>query len=144
MNLADLVAFARTPKWAVEASVSPSGAPQAAVIGVAVTDSLELVFDTLGTTRKAENLRRDPRVAVVLGWDEGQTLQIEGLADEPAGDELAALKQVYFARFPDGPGREGWADITYFRVKPRWARFSDFREGDPVVLTFDHGFFPAG
>ena len=137
MDIADLVTFARSTKWAVEASVAADGRPQAAVIGVAVTDRLELVFDTMGDTRKAENLRRDPRVAVVLGWDDGQTLQIDGVADEPTGAELAELKKVYFARFPDGPEREGWPGIAYFRVRPRWARHSDFRGATPVIHTLE-------
>jgi hypothetical protein len=55
------------------------------------------------------------------------------VADEPAGEELARLKQVYFARFPDGPEREAWKDITYVRVRLTWARYSDFRADGGVV-----------
>ena len=59
MKLKELVEFARNQKWAVEASVAASGAPQAAVIGVAVSDSLELVFDTAdeGTTGSPKSVR---------------------------------------------------------------------------------------
>jgi pyridoxine/pyridoxamine 5'-phosphate oxidase len=117
----------------VQASVSNSGAPQAAVVGYGVSDDLEIVFDTLGTTRKMANLRRDARIAVVIGWDDEQTVQIEGVADEPTGAELARLKLVYFAAYPDGPTREGWAGISYVRVIPTWARYSDFRPGGGVV-----------
>jgi general stress protein 26 len=129
MNRAELLAFIKRHRYAVQASVAANGAPQAAVIGVAVSGELELVFDTLGSTRKAENLRRDPRIALVVGWDEEQTVQLEGRADEPQGDELARLKQVYFSAFPDGPERESWPGITYFRVRVDWARYSDFRPG---------------
>lgn len=130
---AELLAFLRRHRYAVQASCAGDGAPQAAVIGIAVTDELELVFDTLGTTRKAGNLRKDPRIALVVGWDEAQTVQLEGLADEPAGAELDRLKRVYFERFPDGPERESWPHLTYFRVRPTWARYSDFREGGTVT-----------
>lgn len=133
MKRTELLAFLRRHRYAVQASTAAGGAPQAAVVGIAVTDELELVFDTLGTTRKAENLRRDPRIAFVVGWDDEQTVQLEGVADEPTGAELARLKRVYFERFPEGPEREGWADITYFRVRVRWARYSDFRPGGGVV-----------
>lgn len=132
MNTAELLAFLRQHRYAVQASTAASGAPQAAVVGIAVSDELELVFDTLGTTRKAQNLRRDPRIAFVVGWDDEQTVQLEGIADEPTGDELGRLKRVYFARFPDGPEREAWPDITYFRVRVCWARYSDFRPGGGV------------
>ncbi len=130
---ADLVAFIRAHKWGVVASTGLSGEPQAAVVGVAVTDDLELVFDTLGSTRKAANLRRDPHIAVVVGWDEAQTVQLEGVADEPAGAELARIQAVYFAAFADGPSRLAWPGITYFRVRPRWLRTSDFRGAEPAI-----------
>lgn len=136
-SLRSLVEFMRAQKWAVEASVSGGGAPQAAVIGVAVTDALELVFDTLGTTRKATNLRADSRIALVIGWDDGKTVQYEGVADEPAGDELQRVKAAYFARFPDGVERERWDGIAYFRVRPTWLRFSDFTTEPPTIVEID-------
>ena len=138
---AELVAFIRAHKWGVVASTGPSGEAQAAVVGVAVTDDLEIVFDTLGSTRKAANLRRDARIAVVIGWDEAQTVQLEGIADEPAGAELARIQAVYFAAFADGPTRLAWPGITYFRVRPRWLRISDFRGAEPVI--HETGFAPA-
>lgn len=136
MNRVELLSFMRTQKWAVQASVSSGGTPQAAVIGVAVTDDLELVFDTLSDTRKAKNLRANPNIALVLGWDDGQTVQLEGMADEPSGEALAKIKQAYLARFPDGVERERWPNLAYFRVRPTWIRYSDFRGTDPVVVTF--------
>jgi len=35
--------------------------------------------------RGAQNLRRDSRAALVVEWDEEQTLQLQGRADEPFG-----------------------------------------------------------
>src|SRR5215471_12745257 len=131
MTRQGLIEFIRRHKWGVVASTAESGAPQAAVVGIAVTDDLELVFDTLGSTRKAQNLRADPRIAVVVGWDEEQTVQYEGLADEPAGAALEDAKRAYFAHFPDGPTRLAWPGITYFRVRPSWIRYSDFRGAAP-------------
>jgi len=137
MTRAELLAFLRRHKLAVVSTVAAGGAPQAAVVGVAFTDDLEIVFDTLGDTRKAANLRRDARVAVVVGWDEEQTAQLEGVADEPSGAELARLQQVYFAAYPDGPTRLAWPGITYFRVRPTWARYSDFRGADARIVELD-------
>lgn len=138
MTHADLAAFLRSHKMAVEATVSAHGMPQAAVIGFAVTDGLELVFDTLESTRKAANLRRHPRVALVVGGAGGEprTLQYEGVADFPAGDELERLKQLYFGVFPDGPDRLAWPGITYLRVRPRWIRFSDYTTIPPTITEF--------
>jgi hypothetical protein len=137
MTRTELVAFLRRHRLAVEASVAETGEPQAAVVGVAVSDQLELVFDTLDSTRKCFNLRRDPRVAFVIGWDEEQTVQLQGLADEPSGAELARLQAVYFAAFPDGPSRLSWPGITYFRVRPTWVRHSDFRGPEPLIVELD-------
>ena len=38
-------------------------------------------------------------MALVIGWDDGRTVQYEGICDEPAGNELEQLKALYFERF---------------------------------------------
>lgn len=134
-----LVTFLRRHKLAVVATVSSQNAPQAAVVGVAITDELELIFDTTQSTRKAVNLRRDGRVAAVIGWDEEQTVQLEGVADEPVGAELDALQRRYFEAHPDGRERLASPGITYFRVRPRWIRYSDFRGPAPAIEELDLG-----
>jgi hypothetical protein len=100
----------RSHSLAVQASVSPRGAPQAAVVGFVVTDDFEIVFDTVDTTRKVVNL--------------------------PTGADLGRLKQLYFVRFPDGRDRQRWPGLTYLRVRPRWLRFSDFNQSSPAIVEF--------
>ena len=136
MTRDELVNFIRRHPLAVQTSVSASGAPQAAVVGIVVSDDLHVFFDTLKTSRKCDNLRRDLRIALVIGWDLEQacTLQLEGVADEPFGSELEQLKQLYFERFPDGVESERSPDITYIRVRPTWLRFSDFRGKEPAIV----------
>jgi len=129
---AELHAFLRKHCLAVVSTVR-IGAPQAAVVGIAVTDSLDIIFDTLSTSRKFANLIADPRVALVVGWDGEETVQIEGIADVPGGDDLAACKQAYFAVWPDGRERETWDHIIWIRVRPRWLRFSDFGVTPPRI-----------
>ena len=118
--------FIRARPLAVLATACANGAPEAALVGVAVSEDLELIFDTTDATRKYPNLKRDPRIAFVFGGDGEETLQYEGVADEPAGAELARLKQIYFAAFPDGVTRQDWPGLTYFRVRPKWLRFSSY------------------
>lgn len=134
---AGLLSFLRTYKLAVEATVSRDGAPQSAVIGFAVSDALEIVFDTLTTSRKFQNLRHDPRIALVIGWDHETTAQIEGLADVPSGVELERLRKCYFAVHPDGRSRLSWPDLVHVRVRPNWVRHSDFTVEPPCILEFD-------
>lgn len=130
MTRGGLVAFLRKHKLCVETSVHAGGGPQAAVVGYACTDELELVFDTVTTSRKYRNLKADPRCAIVV-WDEAVTVQLEGVADEPTGEELERLRACYFVAYPDGRDRlRDWADLTYLRVRPQWARYSDFTTGE--------------
>ncbi|HEY5450907.1 MAG TPA: pyridoxamine 5'-phosphate oxidase family protein [Polyangia bacterium] len=136
MTRAELLQFISGHKWAVQASVASTGAPQAAVIGFAVTDDLELVFDTLETSRKAPNLRRDGRIALVIGWDDAQTVQCEGVADEPTGADLEPYRRCYTDRFPDSLARQGWPGLLFFRVRLTWARYSDFRTDDWKIVEF--------
>jgi PPOX class probable F420-dependent enzyme len=133
MTLAELLSFLRGHRLAVQASVARDGAPQAAVVGFGVSDALEIVFDTLVSTRKYTNLCRDPRIALVVGWDAAKTAQIEGLADFPAGTELDRIREVYFAAYPDGRDRLAWPGICHVRVRPTWVRYSDFTVDPPRI-----------
>ena len=132
MTRSELIALVRAHRFAVEATSHVDGGPQAAVVGIAITDDCEIVFDTVTTSRKYQNLRRDPRCALVV-WQGEQTVQIEGVADVPEGDELERVRACYLAAFPEGRERMQWPDIVYVRVRPRWARASDFAATPPRI-----------
>lgn len=135
MERQDLIAFLRKHTLMVEATTSEGGAAQAAVVGFVVSDELELFFDTLATSRKYANLKRDPRIAVVVGWDD-KTAQLEGVVDEPTGADLDRLRARYFATFPDGVERARMhRELVYLRVRPTWVRFSDFSAGPNQPAT---------
>ena len=134
MTRSELVQFLRRYRLAVQASVAPGGAPQAAVVGFGVSDDAEIVFDTLTTTRKHQNLVADARIALVIGWEHEATAQIEGIVDFPTGDELVRVREIYFAAYPDGRDRLAWPGITHARVRPTWVRFSDFTKSPPAIV----------
>jgi general stress protein 26 len=132
-----LLEFMRSEKYAVQTSASPSGLPQAAVVGIAVTDRFEIVFDTIASSRKATNLRANPAIALVIGGTrdgDERSLQYEGVADEPGGEELERLLVVYYARFPEGRERRSWPGLIYVRVKPTWIRYSNFSSSPPEII----------
>ena len=127
----------RAHRLAVQATASNDGAPQAAVVGFAVSDRFEIVFDTLASTRKALNIRANARVAFVIGGlkkNDERTVQFEGIADEPTGPELERLKTIYYEVFPDGPDRLNWPGLIYVRVQPTWIRYRDYTR-DPAAIV---------
>jgi len=142
MTPLELLAFMRTHRVAVQASAGSAAEPQAAVVGIAVTDQFEVVFDTLGSSRKAANLRSSPAIALVMGGlmpGDERTVQYEGVADEPEGAERERLTEAYYGVYPDGRDRLSWPGLTYFRVRPRWIRYSDFGPATPLIVEFTAG-----
>jgi pyridoxine/pyridoxamine 5'-phosphate oxidase len=135
MTLEQVFDIAKTKRYLVVSTVNGSGAPEAALMGFALTHTREIVFDTLSTSRKAVNLARSSAAALVIGWDENVSLQIEGVARRPVGDDLASAKAAYFSQWPDGRARENWPNIAYVVVRPKWIRYSNY-SGVPVVEEF--------
>ena len=136
MKLEEVFDIVRQKRLAVVSTVDDSGAPEAALVGFALTERNEIVFDTLGSSRKAVNIARRPAAALVIGWENDVTVQIEGDARRPQGDDLAYAKGAYFREWPDGRARENWPDIAYIAVKPRWMRYANYA-GAPVIEEFN-------
>ena len=135
MTLQQIFDIAKTKRYLVVSTVNESGAPEAALMGFALTQANEVVFDTLSTSRKAVNLARNPAAGLVIGWEDNISLQIEGVARRPVGDDLASAKAAYFREWPDGRARENWPNIAYVVVRPKWIRYSNY-SGAPVVEEF--------
>ena len=108
------------------------GAPQSAVVGIATTPELELIFDTVSSSRKYPNLKAHPKCSIVI-WQGEVTLQYEGTAKETSEDRY---KEAYFKKMPDGRDRLSWPGITYFVVRPIWIRYSDFRASTRVIEEY--------
>jgi uncharacterized pyridoxamine 5'-phosphate oxidase family protein len=120
-------------RYATLCTVTPEGHPEAALIGFAVAPDLRLIFDTVSTSRKYINLIRNNSVALVIGWEDEQTVQYEGRVIFQAGNEFNKMLKLYFQVFPDGKERhENWNDIVYFVIVPEWIRYSDFK--DPLTI----------
>ncbi len=102
MTTDDLYRFIASHDLAVLGTTSSADTPECALVGIAVTPSLEIVFDTVNTSRKYRNLMHRPSAAFVIGWENEITLQYEGEAHEPSGADLERFQQVYFATWPTG------------------------------------------
>lgn len=139
LTRATLLAFLRSHRYAVQSSIHPTGAPQSAVVGIAVSDTFEIVFDTLASSRKAKNLRHHSPIAFVIGGlapHDERTVQYEGIADEPRGADRTRLIDLYYTVFPDGQERLKWSGLIYLRAAPTWLRYSDYNQDPPAIHEF--------
>ena len=127
VDAAELVEYVRAHRDGVVSTVGPSGEPQAAYLPIAATDGGELVFDARASSRKIANLRRDDRVAVVVGGADGTTLQAEGVADLPEGADRERCAAAYLAAFPQFAASLADEAIVLVRIRLTWSRFGDYR-----------------
>jgi general stress protein 26 len=137
---AALLEFLRLHRYGVEASQTAEGPPEAALVGFVINERLELFFDSFDSTRKVANLRRNPRIAFVIGGYElgdNRTVQYEGEVDLPTGAELEHFKRDYFAAHPDGLRRSKLPGITYFRVRPHWIRYTNINVVPAEIVIFE-------
>jgi pyridoxine/pyridoxamine 5'-phosphate oxidase len=135
MSPQKLAEFIASCDLAVVSCLSPQGAPQSAVVAIAVTAELEIVFDTVTSSRKYGNLKVRGECSITM-WTGEVTVQYEGLAEEPAGADLDRYKEAYFKKRPDGRDRQTWPGIAYFVVRPKWIRYSDFNARPRLIEEF--------
>ena len=129
--------FISKHRYAVLSTVDPEGNPEAALVGFAVAPDLKLIFDTVGSSRKYRNLKYNSSIALVIGWENEQTVQYEGRVITQAGKEFNTMMDLYLKVFADGRERfEKWKDVEYFVVVPDWIRYSDFND-PPVIEEMD-------
>lgn len=126
--------FIARQKLGVVSTVSPDNKPEAALVGIAVSENLEIIFDTVKASRKYQNILRSPNVALVIGWDEEITVQYEGMAEVLGNDnEANRFKEIYYQAYPDGRERAAtWPGLVHVRITPKWIRYSNFNE--PLLI----------
>jgi pyridoxamine 5'-phosphate oxidase len=88
------------------ATATPEGKPSSRVVLLRDLDELGLTFFTNRTSRKGDELRANPRAAIVLHWWElGRQVRVEGSVEEISLEESAA----YWATRPRGSQIAAWA-----------------------------------
>ncbi len=126
--------FIARQRLGVVSTVNPENKPESAVVGIAVSENLEIVFDTIKASRKYQNILTNPQVALTIGWDEEITVQFEGRAEVlDDGSEANKLREIYYKVYPDGRERAAtWPGLVHVKVSPQWIRYSNFNE--PVTI----------
>lgn len=131
----ELLAYMRGHQLAVVSTLGADGGPQSALVGIATTDDFQIMFDTVSTSRKHFNLLRDTRISVTFSGPGERTLQYEGVATpvSVSGAQDGAFREAYYLAWPDGRNRLAWAGLAYWRIMPRWLRFTDYDRG-PLIF----------
>lgn len=123
----EVLNFIKKHSLGVISTVNEADEPQAAVIGFGETDSFQLIFGTYNSSRKYKNLKSKPNVAFVIGWDEGATVQYEGIARELSGSEADHFAELYFEKSPSSRQYKDHPEERYFVVEPKWVRYTDLK-----------------
>ena len=128
---AAVAAFVRGCGLAVVATSDPGRRPEAALVGIAALDDGTLIFDTERDTRKVANLLQNPCVAVVVGWNDGISLQIEGVAEVTVGDARQQYGSAYNQQLPGSRALDPEFDVV--AIRPTWVRVYDTTTRPPRV-----------
>ena len=120
--------FIRQHQLAVVSTIGSDGKPGSALVGIAVSGNLDIIFDTVKTSRKYYNILNNKHVAIVIGWDNETTVQYEGEAGILGDDAISDnYRQIYYTAWPDGRERaETWPGLVHIKVSPKWIRYSNF------------------
>lgn len=125
MDKKKVLDFIKKQKLAVLSTINSENKPQSAVLEFGETDNFEIILDMYNTSRKYKNIKENPNVSLVVGWDENITVQYEGIASELFGEEKGRYQKIYWAK---NPKAKRWAEregIVYLKVSPTWVRYSD-------------------
>lgn len=133
---ADILSILAEGQDMTVASLLPDGAPHAVVVSYA-SDGLKLYFGTSPASQKAQNLARDPRVAIAItlpyrDWSEIRGLSLQGHARRlPPGPETDQAGLLFLSKFSelaqyvstDGEG------LALFEVTAQSVSVLDYRRG---------------
>jgi PPOX class probable F420-dependent enzyme len=105
-------AFLARGKTLQLATIGPDGAPHLVAMWYGIRDDGKLVIETFEKAQKAVNLRRDPRLSVLVEsgteYDQLRGVSIRGRAEiVEAPDDVKAVMRLVLAR--NHPGLEGEA-----------------------------------
>lgn len=132
-----LLDFIKKQSLATISTISTDIKPEAAVIGFGQTENLEIIFGTDILSRKYNNIKHNPSVAIVIGWDDSRTVQYEGLASELTSNDLQLVRENYWSKNPDAEKYHKNEGQKYFIVKPNWIRYTDLSKEPWEIIVLE-------
>ena len=94
MDQRAVYSFMKQHRYGVVSSIGPDGTPQSALVGIATSPHLEIIFDTVKSSRKYPNLIARPACSFVAGWGgerAGCILQGQLCEEDLAGPDGGAV-----------------------------------------------------
>lgn len=119
--------FIKEHHLAVISTVNTQSLPEAAIIAFSIKQDFEIYIATFDSSRKVANIKRNPRVALVIGWEHGKTVQLEGEAKQVEDSE--EIKEIEWGALEKMPTIVKYIKperAVFFKIIPKWLRYSDF------------------
>lgn len=108
--------------------------PEAAIVDFSETIKLEILVTTMQQYRKYKNLLENPRVAFVVGSEEGVTVQYEGTAQELTPQIFKKYSAWHFKKNLVEAKFAAMSTARFFKLKPIWVRYSDFTRKPNLIF----------
>lgn len=136
MTILDVQDFLKEFDCCVISTVDTSGQPEAATVGFSVDDEMKFVIATKSSTRKAQNLAGNNKVAFVVGFDGAKTLQLEGATELLDKDKHQERIELHFEKVPGARKYSAEGGENYYLITPTWLRFTDYTQSEnPIFET---------
>lgn len=120
----------KEPKLCVLSTASEGAKPEAAVLAYSIKDDLTVILTSKKSARKVHNIRKNPKVALVFGWNFHELyLQCEGIAMIVEKDEgFLKYQELFYTDNPQAKNFDSKENI-FIEVTPKW-----FRVADPSIF----------
>jgi PPOX class probable F420-dependent enzyme len=118
----EVAEFLRTSRTATMATIGPSGHPHLIAMWYGLVEGGKVGFETKAKAQKVANLRRDPRISVMVEagdtYDQLRGVAIEGTAEIVEGDRMWDIGVSVFERY-NGPYTEEMKGAVEFMLNKR-------------------------
>jgi general stress protein 26 len=125
MSKEEILDFINWQELCVISTTHQNNTPEAAVVGFSSNEKLEILVGTSVKSRKYANIQRKPQVALVIGYAEKISVQLEGTAKEVTGEDLTPYLEDHFRKLPRTRKYLDSPDQRWILIIPKWLRYTD-------------------
>lgn len=123
---------------AVVSTVSSDYLPASAVVGIFSNSKMEVFFGTFKSSKKHQNLEKNAMVSLVIGWDQGKTVQYQGEAKKLTGAAEDEFKEAHLAHMSTIAKYVEKDEAVFYKITPRSIKYTDLSKDpwDIIELSF--------